>query len=315
MKKLRLGVAGLGTVFLKKHLPAIVDLKDRFTISYIYSSSPQKFGKIKAQVKEVRYCRSLEMLCQQDVDAIIACVPLPLHAKVAVAVIHSGKHVLLEKPMAHSRKEAERIVELARNKNKKIFVAENFRCLSSVRKLKDILGQGSLGKIKFVQVDGLTKLDETSLYYQRPWRRNPKGYPGIIWEGGIHFVSIIRFLFGSLTVRFKRIASLNPSLGKDTMVAHLKTGKNVDVLLNVSYSMIKDEGLRIKVYGEKGVARVEMSKLTVERGRKKNVEMFAFQEYQMMYKEFYEYILMNKKPSYSSFEALGDIRFLNQLTG
>lgn len=315
MKKVNLGIIGVGTVFTKKHLPALLNLKSRFDIKYVYTSKRKKFKDIQATYENVQWCRYIEnVLRQKDIDTIVACVPLPKHLEIISKVIGHKKNLIIEKPMVHSLAAAKKIINVVNQNNVHMMVSENFRYLSTVEKLKKIIDQKVLGGINLVRINAFTNLNDKSPYYHTNWRMNPRAYPGILWEGGIHFVSVLRYLFDRVEWKFRKLSSINRKLGKyDTVLAYARIKKNLDALITISYSIDKQEEAFLTVDGKNGSAQCGMSFLKVQCNGIKKQYNYKFDEYEKIYKEFHALVSDNKIPRYSVQDAYCDIKMLDKL--
>lgn len=89
------------------------------------------------------------LLDRSDIDAVSVCLPNSLHAPVAIAALQAGKHVICEKPLATTAKEAQKIADAATKAGKKCMVAQVKRFGSEARALKKIIESGGLGNIYY----------------------------------------------------------------------------------------------------------------------------------------------------------------------
>jgi len=91
------------------------------------------------------------ILADPDIQAIHICTPNSLHAPIAKAALTAGKHVLCEKPLAMSTKEAQEIETLARAKNLRNCTCHNLRYYPMVQQMRSMREAGDLGEILVVQ--------------------------------------------------------------------------------------------------------------------------------------------------------------------
>lgn len=118
MRKLRAGVIGLGEVAQIIHLPVLESLPDRFEIAAVCDISPSLVEHIGARYGvAARYTDSAAMLAETDLDCVLVLNSDEYHAECVVAALERDIHVLVEKPMCLSPREAEAIVA-ARDKSK-----------------------------------------------------------------------------------------------------------------------------------------------------------------------------------------------------
>jgi UDP-N-acetylglucosamine 3-dehydrogenase len=108
----------------------------------------QNIAKKVAEKFNCKYYKDYkEMLSKENIDAVSIAVPTSLHKKVALDVIKFKKHLLIEKPIAASSKEAEEIIKAAKKAKVKLCVGHIERFNPAVKRLKEIIQKGRLGKI------------------------------------------------------------------------------------------------------------------------------------------------------------------------
>ena len=110
-RRLRVGIVGCGEVTQIIHAPALYQLPDRYEITALCDVSPavlEELGKLwNIAILETDY-RAL--LARSEVDIVLIANPNAYHAEVTIAALAAGKHVLVEKPMCVTRREAEEII-------------------------------------------------------------------------------------------------------------------------------------------------------------------------------------------------------------
>ena len=90
-----------------------------------------------------------EELLTKDVDFVAIATPVDTHYKFAKLALESGKHVWVEKPFADTSEHAKELVDLAEEKGLKIFVDHTFIYTGAVRKMRELIDNEELGKIKY----------------------------------------------------------------------------------------------------------------------------------------------------------------------
>lgn len=93
------------------------------------------------------YDDSSKLIERKDVEFISICTPTVTHAELALRAIEAGKHVLLEKPMTNTVKEAEDIINSARRKDVRVMVGFIERFNPAVRKAEELIKNGEIGGI------------------------------------------------------------------------------------------------------------------------------------------------------------------------
>ena len=90
-----------------------------------------------------------EIIERPDIDIVVIATPVSTHHEIAKHALTAGKHVFIEKPMTSSVTEAEELINIAEQKNLKLFVDHTFIYTGAVRKMKDVIESGRLGDIYY----------------------------------------------------------------------------------------------------------------------------------------------------------------------
>jgi predicted dehydrogenase len=98
-----------------------------------------------------------EMLAKTELDAVVISTPPTMHAEPTVAALDRGLHVFVEKPMALTRADVERMVTAAAISDRVVMVGYNARNMGSWRTIKRLLEEGAIGTLR--QVDASTGMD------------------------------------------------------------------------------------------------------------------------------------------------------------
>ena len=143
-----------------------------------------------------------------EADVVNICVPNGLHAELAIQAIESGHHVVIEKPMALTVQDAERVLQTALKVQKEVFCVMQNRYSPPSVWIKDMIESGRLGKIFMVQLNCFWNRDNR--YYK------PGGWHGdAVLDGGTlftqfsHFIDIMYWLFGDICNIQARFADFN----------------------------------------------------------------------------------------------------------
>ncbi|MCS7263465.1 MAG: Gfo/Idh/MocA family oxidoreductase [Armatimonadetes bacterium] len=144
---------------------------------------------------------------ETSASAVDISLPHYLHHNVAIACLESGKHVLIEKPLAITMRAAKKIIEAAKNRSLVLSVAENYRRDPQQRSIKWAIKQGRIGEPKQVYwVDVFERL------WYWDWRDHLE-FAGGGWtlDGGVHFADLMRYHVGEVVEVSAQIATFNPN--------------------------------------------------------------------------------------------------------
>ena len=207
MTALRVGVIGYGYTG-KIHAQACLAQKGARLVAIADADS----DRLRDLPPGVRACRSYEELVESGVDAVSICLPTHLHCKVAVDALERGKHVLVEKPIAVSVEEAERMLRAAKAAGRVLYVGMTHRFYPELREAKKLVDDGAIGSI--VACNDCA-LEHIGFLNTPPWYMEKKfsgGGPAL--TSGIHLVDRLRWFTGD-EVQMVAGAAANPYFGAD----------------------------------------------------------------------------------------------------
>ena len=132
-----------------------------------------------------------------DVDVVNIATPNGFHATHALTCLEAKKHVLIEKPMALCKADAEKIIYKALHVHKHVFTVMQNRYSPPSVWIKEIIEKGVLGKIYMVQLNCYWNRDER--YYKRDtWHGKKDLDGGTLFTQFSHFIDIMYWLFGDI---------------------------------------------------------------------------------------------------------------------
>ena len=192
MSKTRIAVAGAGLIG-RAHI-GVAQRSATCALSAIVDPAPQ--GVEVARAAGVPHCRSLpELFANHRPDGVIVATPNRLHVEHAHACIEAGVPALLEKPIAASVEDAERLVRLVDDANAKLLIGHHRAHSPIMAKAVQVVQSGVLGGL--VAITGSALFFKPDEYFaEAPWRREPGGGPILL--NMIHEVHNLRMLAGEI---------------------------------------------------------------------------------------------------------------------
>ena len=116
----------------------------------VCDKSPQARRRVQKAYPQVQVTSdSQELLLSTDIDAIAVVTPVWTHYELAKAALENGKHIFVEKPFTSNTAQAEELINLAAKKNLKIMVDHTFLFTGAVKKISQLLEEGTLGKLYY----------------------------------------------------------------------------------------------------------------------------------------------------------------------
>lgn len=217
-----------------------------------------------------------DMLADKDVEVVDIVTPPFLHAAMAMDAARAGKHVIVEKPMCTSLKEADAMVQAARENSVKLMMAESYVFMTTHMRARQLIEAGEIGDPVHVrQMKGRWVTRGTPIQWstgeggEHPWRLDPVksgggAYPWLM-DHAVHFFALARYLMNDTDiVKVLSLSSPWRAGGPDSL-------RTVSVLSwqyagNVGYGVWSHadeltgafdyQGFRTEVYGTRGMIQV-----------------------------------------------------------
>lgn len=247
MVVVRVGIIGCGGVTVLRHLPALSRAHE-VRVAALCDSESTRLQRAASQFKIGKTFLSADELIRcAEVDAVAVCTPPATHAELACAVLQSRKHLFLEKPIAATPADADRIIAAAAGSGVTAMVDFNLRSHRLVQEASSLLQQGRIGEVRMVQStyasSTRTNPETTS------WRLNPS-LGGLLQEQAIHHFDLWRHLLKSEIVEI----DLRASEGMPEAVCTALTDRGV--LIHAGFSEHTTEICELDVFGDAGVLRL-----------------------------------------------------------
>jgi len=141
------------------------------------------------------------LLADRDIDAVYIPLPNGLHAEWSVRAVGAGKHVLCEKPLAPTVREARDMFAAAHEHGVYLAEAYPFRSQPQTLRTRELIEGGAIGRLRFIQAYFTFTLDAAA-----DIRLDPKLGGGALLDVGCYSVSLIRMLAGQRPVRVSAVA-------------------------------------------------------------------------------------------------------------
>ncbi len=200
MKPFGLAVLGCGWI-ARRHAAAARALHGTVSLSFA-SRDLARAEAYRAEFGGIRAYGSYEAaVADPAVDGVILCTPHDQHLAGTLLAVAHGKHVLVEKPIARTLPEADRMIEAARDAGVILMVAENFRFMPAFRAATALVAEGRLGALRQIHITAWGYRPYTG------WRCSVNAMGGgTLIDGGIHYVDLLLQWGGRAT----RVFALSP---------------------------------------------------------------------------------------------------------
>ena len=251
-QKIRWGVIGAGGIADRRTIPGMM-LCDNAELVAVMEINMELAEKCRAKWGcKKAYDNEADLLADPEIDAVYIASPVVLHAKQAMAAADAGKHILIEKPLAMTAEEGQKVVDYCESKGVKIAAGLMMRFGSYVQAMKKAIAEGKIGK----PVSGYAQF--TCWYPDIPgaWPQTKAASGGgAMMDMGVHCIDLMQYILDS---NAKDVAAFH-----DTLSFHYEVEDSSSVLMRMengcqcvvqSNFNIPDEAAkwRLEFFGDQG---------------------------------------------------------------
>jgi predicted dehydrogenase len=258
MSKLSFGLIGCGDIARKRVAPALRDLHscELIAVSRAQSQLAESFAKqFGARRWYADWC---ELINDKEVQAVYIATPVHLHAAQTIAAAEAGKHVLCEKPMALNVAECDRMIDACRSNNVKLGIAYYRHFYPVVRRLKQILDSGEIGKPVVAQINAFEWFDPTPTHPRAWLLKKEQSGGGPMFDFGCHRIEVLLDLFGEAgDVKSTMTNNFFKREVEDVAVATFQFEQGVCATLTVAHSAREPQDT-VDVFGSEGSLHVSV---------------------------------------------------------
>lgn len=244
LERLRIGIVGAGRATRTLHLPAlqavpgahVVALADPDRRALQQASQEFPIGKGVADYRI--------LLEDPTIEAIAICVPASGHMEIALAALEADKHVFIEKPLALTLEECDRLIERAVGLPRTVMVGFNTRWHRLARQARTLFRQGHVGTLEVV------RSVLTSCHSDPPeWRKRRASGGGVLLEMAMHHFDLWRYLLGE---EIEEISAQARSGTWEDEAAAVTARLSSGALVSATFAECTSQNNVIEIYGRAG---------------------------------------------------------------
>ena len=249
-----ISIAGCGKV-AHLHAKAIQNIPNAY-LSGVWSRTPQTAKEFALQYKTQAYSDISRMVSEKSIDLVIICTPHPFHKQPAVEAARAGANILIEKPLAHNLQDCDEIINVCKESHVKLGVISQRRWYEPVRRVKDAIVAGKIGKPVLATVTILGWRDK-AYYDSDSWRGSWKTEGGgVLVNQSPHQLDILLWFMGEVDEVYGIWRNLNHPYIEvdDTAIAIVKFKSGA--IGNILVSNSQKPGIygKVQVHGENGAS-------------------------------------------------------------
>lgn len=315
MKPVNLAIIGTGLAANELHLPVLENMKDRFNIVAVCNHTEAKAKIFAEKVGGVPYfLHHTDLLKMDEVEAVDICLPIHLNYQAALDCLNAGKHVFLEKPIAHDIEHGKKMLEFPKRfPDRVMMVAENFRYNERLVRIKSLIEEGKIGTPYAIAWNVYFDRDVDNKWAQTAWRIHHKYPGGFVLDDGIHKIAGIRHMLGDFDTAATITAQINPDIGEmDTAAVQFQLQSGVHGTLHLQYTAIGMEEDSIYIFGDKGAIHSPGERIILKQKDMPDavVEFEPDPGYRGEFIDFYEALRKGNKPCSTFEKAFRDLEVM-----
>lgn len=186
--KIRFGIIGCGDIANSAYLPEITRQAELIATCDVIEERARR----TKEAWGARDCTANagELIFRDDVDAVVICSAHGCHAEYAIAAARAGKHIVVQKPMATTTAEADRVVEAVRHAGVKAVVEPAPHLRPTYRKALELLEGGAIGRPLYFLANLVMGSPVYGSFYLE------KGGGGPLYGIAVYSISVLTYLFG-----------------------------------------------------------------------------------------------------------------------
>ena len=238
-------------------LPAWQEL-DNIECVAVYNRTKSKAEDLAEKFGVARvYDDPEELLNNEDLDFVDILTDVDTHFKFTKMAAERGLDVVCQKPMAPNYEDAKELVQVCKKNNVKLFINENFRWQAPLRKVKEIVDSGKIGRVFKGRVSFCSAFP---VFDNQPFLAELEQF--ILTDIGSHIFDVSRFLMGDVETLFCETQTVNPKIkGEDVANALMKMKSGAHCYAEMSYASILEKEVfpqtLVLLEGTKGSVRLD----------------------------------------------------------
>ena len=249
-------VAIVGAGIGREHLHAYQNLPDRFEVAVVCDRDEARARDIAAGAGIATAGAVEEVLADDSIDVVDVCLPPFLHLPVSVQALEAGKHVVCEKPMVTSLREADQLAAAITASGRVFSPVFQYRFGPGMAKLQALINAGLAGKPLVASIE--THWNRDAAYYANPWRGTWKGEQGgAVLGHAIHAHDFLCAVFGP-------VARLSAFTG--TRVNPIQTEDCASISLQMESGALATSSITLGANDDTSRYRFVFEDLTAESG-------------------------------------------------
>lgn len=316
-EKINWGILGAAAIAKDQLMPAI----KQSTNSNLMALASREIEKAKiiAEANNIPKCYGSydELLNDPQIDAVYIPLPNHLHMEYTIKAIQKGKHVLVEKPICLKSNDVEEIIKVMNDfPQVKVMEAFMYKLHPQWIKVKELITDGAIGKLKFIQ-------SSFSFFDDNPKSIvNTKEYGGgSLYDIGCYPVSVSRFLFDDQPKLICANMEIDPNLGIEVTTNCILEFENGRSQFFSSIRMKDNQN--VKIFGTEGIIELvlpfnplpnkQAEIILIKNETKEIIKVDSCNQYEIEVSLFSKSIIENTEPPVSIYDSLNNMLVIDKI--
>ncbi|RCH98627.1 hypothetical protein CU098_010914 [Rhizopus stolonifer] len=258
-KPLRVGIVGTG-IFAYRHHRAYKAIGNKYKIVACSNRSKEKalaFAKEVGIPESAVYTNSADLINDPNVDVVDILLPVQFNKEVIEAAVAANKHVMFEKPIAATLKDARDIVSISQKAKTVVAVSENWSYHPAAFAVAEFVRNGGIGEIVNFTYDSARPYSPNSPYHSTKWRQNPEHPGGYLSDGCVHDMAHLVPILGNFdTVAAFATKRHSIHVCEDTLATTIKLESGAVGVANFTFCSAGHKKQDLLVHGTKGTVKL-----------------------------------------------------------
>jgi UDP-N-acetyl-2-amino-2-deoxyglucuronate dehydrogenase len=255
-ERVKFAIVGLGNIGTRH--AAVINAEPRASLVGVCDIEIEKCRRVSSLYGELPWYKDFnDLIRNTEAEVVNVCTPHGLHAPMAIAAADAGKHILVEKPMALTVLDSQRMIDAANRNGVRLMVVKQNRYNVPIALAKATLDAGRLGKIYMVQCNVLWNR-HPGYYAESKWRGTKELEGGALYTQASHFLDLMIWWFGDVVGAHAEIATQKHSIETEdcgNALLRFSSGVMGSLTWTVCVYNKNYEG-SITIIGEKGIIKI-----------------------------------------------------------
>ena len=255
-REIRIGLVGCGRI-ADNHLKSISQYAGEINLVAACDIDQIALDKVKQNYNVNGYTDFVQMLSNENLDAVALCTPSGLHPRHAIIAAQHGVNVISEKPMATRYQDGLAMVDACDEAGVRLFIVKQNRKNATLKLLKKAISEGRFGRIKMVHLNVFWTRPQEYYDQGNGWRGTWEYDGGAFMNQASHYVDLLDWLIGPVEAVQAMMSTTRNIEVEDTGVLNIKWRNGA--LGSMAVTMLtypKNFEGSITILGENGTAKI-----------------------------------------------------------